>query len=292
MDVVVPVGMAIVAALFFSISTVLVRARIRRASPIVALALSLTVNVVVLWTISLAWFDVTVDLWRWRYFVVAGVLAPVLGRFCNYSGIDALGVNIATPITYTNPLVAVVLAMVFLGERLSSLGLLGGLLVIVGGVTLGTVRGDGPVTIERKYLVFPVLAAVFYGSSQIFRKVGIDLVNEPVLAAAVTTTTSWCLLVGYLVARRRRHDLAVERGEAAFFCLAGLATSVAIPVFYLALQLGSVVIVTPLMNASPFFVLALSYVFFRGEELFTPRVVAGTVAVVGGVVLLSTFGTP
>jgi uncharacterized membrane protein len=147
------------------------------------------------------------------------------------------------------------------------------------------------VTIDRKYLVLPVLAAVFYGSSQIFRKLGIDLVNEPVLAAAVTTTTSWLLLVGYLGLRRRQHDLAVERGEAAFFALAGLATSVAIPVFYLALQLGTVVVVTPIMNTSPLFVLALSYVFFRGDELFTSRVVGGTVAVVAGVVLLSTFGT-
>lgn len=291
MDAVVPVGMAIVAALFFAFSTTLVRARIRQASPIVALALSLSVNVVVLWTVSVGLYDVQVDLWQWRYFIVAGVLAPVLGRFFNYSGIDALGVNISTPITYANPLISVTLALAFLGERLSALGLLGGLFVIAGGVTLGTVRGDGSVSFDRKYLILPVLAAVFYGSSQIFRKLGIDLVNEPILAAAVTTTTSWSLLVGYLAVRLDDHDLSVTRNEATFFCLAGLATSVAIPVFYLALQLGNVVIVTPLMNASPLFVLGLSYLFFRGEELFTPRVVAGTLAIVGGVVLLSTFGS-
>lgn len=291
MNAAVPVGLAIVAALFFSVSTLLVRARVREASPLIALALSLSVNVVVLWAISLVWYDVTVDLWQWRYFIVAGTLAPVLGRFFNYSGIDALGVNISTPITYANPLVSVTLALAFLGERITALGLLGGLLVIAGGVLLGTVRGDGQVSFKRRYLVLPVLAAVFYGSSHIFRKLGIDLVNEPVLAAAVTTTTSWSLLVVYLLARSSRQELAVSRQAAGFFGLAGLATSVAIPTLYLALRLGQVVVVTPIMNASPLFVLALSYVFFRGEELFTPRVIAGTVGVVAGVILLSTFGT-
>lgn len=291
MNAAVPVGLAIVAALFFSVSTLLVRARVREASPLIALAVSLSVNVVVLWAISLAWYDVTVDLWQWRYFIVAGTLAPVLGRFFNYSGIDALGVNISTPITYANPLVSVTLALAFLGERITALGLLGGLLVIAGGVLLGTVRGDGQVSFKRRYLVLPVLAAVFYGSSHIFRKLGIDLVNEPVLAAAVTTTTSWSLLVVYLMARSSRQELAVSRQAAGFFGLAGLATSIAIPTLYLALRLGQVVVVTPIMNTSPLFVLALSYVFFRGEELFTPRVVAGTVGVVAGVILLSTFGT-
>lgn len=291
MDTVVPVGLAIVASLFFSFSTMLVRARVRRASPMVALGLSLSVNVVVLWSISLVWYDVTVDVWQWRYFILAGVLAPVMGRFFNYSGIDKLGVNLSTPITYANPLVSVVLALAFLGERLSLLGLLGALLVIAGGVVLGTVKGDGEVSFKRKYLILPVLAAVFYGSSQVVRKVGIDLVNEPILAAAVTTTTSWSLLVSYLVFRRHNYDLVVGRSEAAFFGMAGLAGSVAIPTLYLALQLGTVVIVTPLMNTTPLFVLLLSFLFFREEELFTRRVLSGTVGIVAGVVLLSTFGT-
>lgn len=291
MESAVPVGLALVAAMFFAASSTLVRARVRQASPIVALALSLSVNVVVLWSVSLAWYDVTVDLWQWRYFIIAGVLAPVLGRFFNYSGIDKLGVNLSTPITYANPLVSVALALVFLGERLTTLGLLGAVLVVAGGSILGTVRGDGQVSFKRKYLVLPVLAAVFYGTSQVFRKVGIDLVNEPVLAAAVTTTTSWSLLMAYLLVRRHGHDMSVGRSEASYFAAAGLGTSIAIPTLYLALQLGTVVIVTPIMNTSPLFVLALSFVFFRGEELFTPRVVGGTVGVVLGVALLSTFGT-
>ena len=291
MSAALPVGLALLASVFFALAASLVRARVRRASPVVALALSLAVNVAVLWPISLVWYDVTFDPWAWRFFILAGVLAPVLGRFFNYTGIDKLGVNLSTPITYANPLVSVGLAIAFLGERLTGPGLVGAMLVIAGGVVLGTAGGDGGVSFKRRHLVYPVLAALFYGSSAIFRKVGIDLVGQPVLAAAVTTTTSFLLLVGYLATRRDRPDLAVGRSEATFFVLAGLATSIAIPTVFLALQLGAVVVVTPVMNTSPLFVLAFSYLAFRGEELFTPRVVGGTVGIVGGVILLSTFGT-
>lgn len=284
------VGLALVAALFFATSSTLVRARVRSASPVVALAVSLLVNVVVLWTIAFAFFEVTVDLWRWRYFVVAGALAPVLGRFFNYAGIDALGVNISSPITFANPVVSMVVAIAFLGERISALGLAGGLIVVAGGSTIASAKGDGSVDFEKKYLVLPVLAAVFYGTSHVFRKLGIDLVSSPVVAAAVTATTSLVLLTGYFLVRPSQRSFAVGREEALFFAMAGLATSIAIPVFYLALQVGSVVIVTPLLNTTPLFILAYSFLLFRGDELFTPRVVGGTVAVVVGVTLLSLYG--
>jgi drug/metabolite transporter (DMT)-like permease len=44
-------------------------------------------------------------------------------------------------------------------------------------------------------------------------------------------------------------------------------------------------------NTTPFWVLLISFVFFRGSELFTPRVLGGTALTVAGVILLSTFGT-
>lgn len=285
------VGLAIVAALFFATSSTLVRARVRSAGPLVALALSLAVNVAVLWAIAFAFFDVTVDLWRWRYFVAAGALAPVLGRFFNYAGIDALGVNISSPITFANPVVSMAVAIAFLGERISVLGLAGGLIVVAGGSVIASAKGDGTVDFEKKYLVLPVLAAAFYGTSHVFRKLGIDLVSSPVVAAAVTASTSLVLLTGYFVVRPEKRTVDVGRDEALFFVLAGLATSIAIPVFYLALQVGSVVIVTPLLNTTPLFILAFSYLFFRGGELFTPRVTGGTVAVVVGVTLLSVYGS-
>jgi len=92
------------------------------------------------------------------------------------------------------------------------------------------------------------------------RKVGIDLVTSPVVAAAVTTTTSWVLLVGYLGSTRSFGQVRVNRREALLFGAAGLVTSFVIPLLYLAFSLGSVLLVTPITNVSPLFVLLFSYV--------------------------------
>jgi len=275
----IPVALALAASVFYATSNILVRAGVGKSSPTVALFVSLSVNVVVLWAISLAVYDVSFDLWPWRYFVLAGVFAPVLGRLFNYRGIDKLGVNLSIPIVYTNPIVAVALSMAFLGERLSPGAAVGGLVIVLGGALLGTVKGgDGDETgrrsFDRRYLLLPLAGAFFYGASHVVRKVGIDLVSKPILAAAVTTTASWFFIALFFAVGDRSPIARTERRELGYFAAAGLATSV---------------IVTPVTNASPLFVLLFSYLFFREEELFTPRVFAGTGFVVVGVVVLSLF---
>lgn len=287
-----PVALGLIAAVFFAASNSFVRAGITDSSPLLALLYSLSANVIMLWPLLILFYEFQIDLWAWRYFIIAGTLAPVLGRFFNYSGIDKLGINLSTPITYTNPLVSVALASLFLGQRLLPLGYVGAVVIFLGSALLGTTRGEGGVrTFKKRHLIFPILASLFYGSSHIFREVGIELVSTPVLAAAVTTTTSWVWMVLYLGATRHRHDFGITRREQIFFVLSGVATAVAIPILYTALQVGNVVLVVPMTNTTPFWVLLLSLVFFRGSELFTPRVIAGTVLTVGGVILISTFGT-
>lgn len=287
--VLVSVFFGIVSVFFYALATILVRAGVRKASPFVAMFVSLTVNLVCLWVLALAFTDVHVDLWQWRYFILAGLMAPGLGRLFNYAGIDHLGVNLNAPIVYTNPLVSVSGAILFLGERLSTVGLFGGLLVIAGGTVVGSEPGDGSTSFRRRHLLLPVAAAVMYGGSNLFRKAGIDVVGSPLIASAVTITTSWLIAVSYVAWRGVAFD--VDDRELAFFALAGLSSSIAIPMLYLAFQVGLVVIVTPLMNLAPLFVLGMSFLLFREEEIFSLRVLLGTVTVVVGITMLTVFGS-
>lgn len=284
------IPVALLATVFYALSSNLVRAGMGNSRTVGALFVSLSVNVALLWAASLLMFDVSVDLWRWRYFVAAGALAPVVARFFNYSGIDKLGVNVSTPLTFMYPFVSIAIAVPLLGERLPLPGLVGGVLVILGGIVLALPDEETALHIDdRKFVVLPLLAAVLYGTSHVLREVGIDLVTSPVVAAAVTTTTSWVILVAYLGATRSFGRTRVNRREALLFGAAGLVTSFAIPLLYLAFSLGSVVLVTPITNVSPLFVLLFSYVLYRDAEPFTRRVVGGTVLMVVGLVLLARF---
>ena len=55
-----------------------------------------------------------------------------------------------------------------------------------------------------------------------------------------------------------------------------------------ALGLGAVSVVSPLVASSPIFVVLMSFVFLRGVELLTGRIVAGTVLTVLGIYLITT----
>jgi len=287
MEAVLPVLFALGTAVAFAASAVLVRVGVTRSSPLTALVVTIGVNVVVLWTLSLVRYDVVVDFWAWRWFVLAGVFAPALGRFANYVGIQRIGVNLVSPISNTNPLVSVVLAVALLGERLPLGGYAGVLLAVGGAVILATVRGTETVRVRWRDLLFPVFGAFTYGSVQILRKLGTDLVAEPVVGAAVNLTTSFVLVVLGLAITGRLRSLAAPRRDLLVFGAAGVVSSLGLASLYTALGLGQVIVITPVLNASPLFVLLFTGLFVREDELFTLRVLVGTVSVVGGVALLT-----
>lgn len=289
-EVPVQVLLALGTAFAFATSSVLVRFGVERSDPISALAVTVSVNVVVLWAASLVLYDVTIDLWAWRYFILAGVFAPVLGRLCNYIGLRRVGVNLSLPISNSNPLVSVVLAVLLLDETLSVRGQVGALTAVGGGILLASAnRGDGSgFDVRQRDLLFPVAGALIYGSVQLLRKAGMDLVPAPAIGAAVNLTTSWLVVVAFLVAVPSQRDrLSIPRSDLRYFALAGLASSIGLICLYAALLSGTVVIVTPILNASPLFGLVLTYTFLRENEPFSPQVLVGTTLIVIGVALLA-----
>ncbi len=280
---------AVSAAFFFSVSHILVRASIGNTTPTKALFISITVNAAALWILSFFLYDVEFDIWQWRYFIAAGLFAPVLGRFFLYNAIEKLGINISAPITGAYPIVSVILAIVFLGENLPFLGFFGVFLVILGGIMVSSTQGDHTRSFQKRHLVFPVMAAFCFGVSQVVRKPGIELVPLPIMAAAVTATSSWIVLALFLAFALQYRHFQLNQREITYLSLSGLATSIAIPLLYLAIRTGNIVIVVPFGNLSPLFSLFLSRIFFRKEEIFSLQVIGATILVVIGVVFLSIF---
>ena len=139
---VIAVTLALASALMFAFTFTLVRVGVKSASSETALWVTLSINVVFLWGWSIVGYGWQFgDWWQWRYFVLAGIFAPLLGRLFQFLGMARLGSNITTPLTLTHPVVSVVLAMAFLGETLTLLGLFGALLVIIGSVFVGSQGG-------------------------------------------------------------------------------------------------------------------------------------------------------
>lgn len=287
--------LSLLSAVMFAGTFVLVKLGVTGASTLTALWLTLSVNVLFLWAWSLLRYGPQFEQWwQWRHFVLAGLFAPLLGRLFQFIGMARLGANITTPITLTHPLVTVIIAIAVLNETVTPTGLFGAIMVLAGSVAVGSQGSGTPdmnsVLRRRRLLLLPLAASVSYGISVVFRKLGIDLGTDPVTAAAVTTTTSWLVVTLYAAGRRQLGLIQCTGSEFRYFIGAGLMSSFG-PVFlFMALRTGSLVVVAPLAATTPLFVLLATWMLLREDELFSVRVLVGTVATVVGVGVLTAFG--
>ena len=280
---------AILAALFFAASDYFSRVALERVSPTSAVLATTWVNVLV-------WWPLFIFLVPWRLlaspatlpFIAAGILGPFLARLSLYTGMQRLGVSVAAPISNTQVLVAALGGILFFSERITPLGGLGILVLVAGASLLRADPSAGNREGPRRQLdvVFPLLAALFFGVSYMFRKVGLQMVPELMLALPIISTTS--LLTQYAAGLARRRLPAFPRGSVLWpLAVTGLLLCGAQLFSLWAIHLGDLAVVIPLQSTSPLFAVGITAVFLRRLERVTRLVWVGATLVVTGAVLVN-----
>jgi uncharacterized membrane protein len=254
------------------------------AHPLAAALVSVTFTTVFIWSLA----AVTTPLarlatWKIWPFLVAGLIAPGLARLLLFTGIHRIGVARAFSVMTSSPLFAVVLAVVFLGERPGPLLLLGALAIVVGGILLAR-RGHGDARWRRRDMVFPALAAVGFAMRDNLSRWGFRDYGDAVTAAAAATLTS--VAVMWIFAGLQRRRLRLPRVGLMFFALAGLAEGLAYLAMWRAFAIGDVSVVSPLVNAHSIVAIALAAIFLRDLERVTWGIVLAAALIVSGVALV------
>jgi drug/metabolite transporter, DME family len=249
----------------------------------------LLINIIFLWGLSILFVPVaslTSD--SILIFAVVGLFQPGLTRLLSYKGIDALGVAITDPIRATTPLFSAMMAIIFLGEKLT-LPIVVATLMIMAGITLLSWRnGSMKLAGSAVFLWYPIAASALAGATQVVRKVGLAALPHPLVAAAVTATSSFAVSILTLwYVERSQQTWKMDRQCFWWFLAAGLTISVAMVCIYYALDLGKVSVVIPIASTAPFFSLILAATFLRDVERVTARIVLSAGMIVGGVVLLT-----
>jgi DME family drug/metabolite transporter len=280
---------AIQAAFFFALSHILIRRGLVGSNAIVGSLISLATTAATSWALTLWLVPLEGALGHalW-YFAIAGIFAPGLGRTLAYVGIERIGVARSVPIVNASPMFASILAVLLLGEDWALQNALGTCLVVLGVVQLSRSHAE-----EKSWragdLFLPILGALAFAVSANLRKAGLEVINLPLLAAAVTSTVA--LLFAALVFPRLQggwRKLPLPQRSLRWFLAAGMANSAAtISVFY-ALGSGKVVVVEPLVSTNPVLSLILSAIFLKDLEAITSRVVMGALCTVAGTILIVT----
>lgn len=279
--------LALTAALGFALARVVLKRALPHTTPLAAVVVSIVFTGTVLWIVAVLTAPLsllaTTAVWP---FVIAGLLAPGLSRLLVYVGIDRVGAARASAISPIAPFSAILLAVVFLGERPSG-SLLAGALCIGAGTVLLTQQERGGRAWRRRDLMFPLLGAMGFGFRDVISRWGLQTFPHPTVAAVVATMTSAVLITAF--AQRRRGELRADRTGLGLLLVTGALEALGSVALWAALAVGNVSVVTPLAHAQPMFTVVLAAVLLRDIEqvtwrvaVATPIMVAGAIAVIRG----------
>ena len=136
------------------------------------------------------------------------------------------------------------------------------------------------------WYLYPVVAGVGFGVSDIMRKFALDDTPNPSFGAAVgglTVLLIWAIAIG---SSPRLLVMAKPGPGAGWFVLAGVVIAFGLIAVFTALEAEDVSVVGPIISVQPIVVVGLSALFLRGHEVLSGRLVIGAVLTVAGVISL------
>ena len=291
----IAIALSLLAAVGFGSAPVFTRTALQGFSFLPAVWMSLIVSffLALALAVLLARQDIgNLTLTAFLWILAVGVTHHVCGRPQNYFSVSIIGASRASLFFSSQAPVAAFVAVVFLGESLSTPIILG-----TAAVVAGLIAGSGDSLLEgwradRRYLLgylVALSAGTVYGMVNIFVKKANESVDSPLLVTSISLLLGISLLAPLVAPRtvkevRNTSDL---RRTLVFVVLAGLAAGVGVNSLYFALLTGDVVIVTPIVSIAPLVTVLIAHLFYARQENVTPRLAGGTALAVAGVVLVS-----
>lgn len=255
------------------------------------------------------------------YLGAAGIMHFVWGRYCNYRSTKAIGGNLSGPWKQSQLILALILAMVLLGETLTPLKILGIALIVAGVIATsrakhikkpktsdktGADTGEGvnadaqPKTKKEKLpdfepnyaegYTFALLSATGYGISPVLVRLGLENQGPGFsLAGGLISYTAAAVTVGIiiLVGGQWRHILSIKPVAARWFTLAGMLVGISQGLRYTALSIAPVTVVAPIQSTSAVFRVLFGWLINREHEVFGLWVYLGVFLSMLGVTALT-----
>lgn len=285
---------ALLAALAYSYSVVLVRKRLQESNFFsVAMVITVTGNII-LWPIALLFTNLgTVNLEGAFFFAIAGILAPGIARLLYFKGMEVVGAALNASIFATYPMYVSIFAVLLLSESLALENWFGIICIVVGVVLIERSLSKpiiGSKRLFKKSLVFPLLATLTRAFSAIIRKHGLNIYNEPFLGVAIGYSSTLLLYLPILFSSYTTRGSMFSRKDFRMFWKVGVYMSLGWILAFYSLSHEMVSIVTPLVQTQPLFILFFSYLYLKKLEHISFKLVISTLLIVIGVMFVSIRG--
>lgn len=277
---------AFVSAAFLGAGVVTTQFGLRTVEPLSGTAISVPTFTIVFMLLSplLLWGEPII----WRavpIFAGVGLFFPAMLTILTFASNGALGPVVTSALGNFAPLFSVIGAVLILGEPLRPAETAGLVVAVLGAVVTSVSRPRELGHWRTWALLLPLTGAVLRGVAPPVVKLGLEIWPSPVAAGLIGYMVSSIVLL--IVQRARTGHFIVNapwQGRL-WFAVTGMCNGLAALTLYAAVKNGPITTVAPLLATYPLVTVALSALVLSHVRI-TPRLVAGTLLTVGGVVLV------
>lgn len=228
----------------------------------------------------------SVDLSRWAPLALVSGIMQVVYFLVLQRGYRLGDVSVVYPLARgTGPLLAVVLAMLLLGERPGLMALVGAVVVVIGVLVIGFAGGGGRAGNNRAGILYGLAVGVIIAVYTLWDAAAVTVFELPPLGFYWGSVVFQLVLLGVPAVRRWRSTIETARRHWVAVLLFGILGPLAYIMILFAIQLAPVSIVAPAREISVVLVGLAGWLMFR--EPNPAQRLAGAAVVIVGIALLA-----
>ena len=278
---------AFLSAIFAGMTSILAKCGIKKTDSnvatfirtLVVLPLSLLMAVIVNPNFSLGAVST-----KTLVFLVLSGLSTGASWLCYFRALSKGDINKVVPIDKSSTVLTIILAVIFLGERVTVYKTLGVVFIAIGTLLMIEKKDTEKKSEGEGWLIYALLSAFFASLTTILGKIGIEGV-ESNLGTAIRTAV--VIVMSFLMVAftgKTGEIKKIDKKELGFILLSGLSTGASWLCYYKALQDGEAGIVVPIDKLSILVTIAFSYIVFK--EKLSKKAMLGLVMIVFGTLVL------
>ena len=218
-------------------------------------------------------------------FLILSGLSTGGSWLCYFKALQLGDVNKVVPIDKSSTILTMILAFIFLNEKIT-INMVIGMIGIAIGTYLMIQKKEGveKVVKGKAWLIYALLSALFASLTSILGKVGIENV-ESNLGTAIRTIVVLVMAWIIVFATKKQRDIKkIDKRSLIFLILSGVATGASWLCYYKALQDGLASIVVPIDKLSILVTVLFAYIFLK--EKLSKKSLLGLILIVVGTLLL------
>lgn len=284
--------MAVLSALFAGLTSILAKCGIKKTDSDVATAVRTVVVLLFSWVMVFlvdSYGQITGIEPKSLFFLVMSGLSTGTSWICYFKALSMGDVNKVVPIDKSSTVLTVLLAIICFGETEHLLVKLCCTAVLAIGIFLmvekkQTEKKD----VNRKWMFYAILSALFAALTSILAKVGIAGVESNLgtaLRTGVVLLMAWAVV---FMKGKQKQVREIDRKELFYISLSGLATGASWLCYYYAIQNGIVSVVVPIDKMS--ILVTILFSFFVFHEKLSKKAFAGLCLMAAATLVMAVFG--